>query len=185
MALTYSQSILLGASAKPFELISVDGKKYGLDDFSNVKALVILFICNHCPYVQAIEDRILQLHQFFEGQSVQFLGICSNDPTDYPDDSPERLLKRWREKSYGFPYLIDSSQNTAREYGAVCTPDMYAFDESRKLVYHGRLDDNWKEPLKVKQEDLKMAVQLILTRSAPLKIQYPSMGCSIKWKKSS
>ncbi len=184
MALTYSQTIPLGALARPFDLMSVDQKRYMLSDFAKSKVLVILFICNHCPYVQAIEERFLLLHRSFENQNVQFVGICSNDPTDYPDDSLENLLKRWKEKSYGFPYLIDSSQQVARDYGAVCTPDMFVFDSQRKLTYHGRLDDNWRDPHKVKHEDLKMAIQLILTHSDSLKIQYPSMGCSIKWKKS-
>jgi hypothetical protein len=105
-----------------------------------------MFICNHCPYVQAIEDRIIALGREYGPRGVQLVGVCSNDPTDYPDDRPERLLARWREKRYGFPYLIDESQAVARAFNAVCTPDLYVFDGDRTLAYHGRIDDDWQHP---------------------------------------
>src|SRR5438128_1094100 len=108
--------------------------------------LVVMCIFNHCPYVQAVEDRILSLNREYTPRGVQLVGICANDPTDYPDDRPENLLRRWREKGYGFPYLIDESQDVARAFGAVCTPDIYVFDPERKLAYHGRIDDNAYRP---------------------------------------
>lgn len=183
MVLLNSETIKLGTPAPDFNLPSVDGKKYKLADFSSKNVLAVFFICSHCPYVQAIEDRILKLWQDLKGKSVQFLGICSNDPTDYPDDSPENLLKRWREKQYGFPYLIDESQEVARAYGAVCTPDIFVFDSSRRLAYHGQLDNNWKDAKAVTRNDLREAVELILNGRKPVSEQVPSMGCSIKWKK--
>jgi hypothetical protein len=142
-----------------------------------------MFICNHCPYVQAVEDRILQLHRDYQPQGVQLVGICSNDPTDYPDDSPANLLKRWREKEYGFPYLIDETQEVAKAYGAVCTPDIYVFDRERKLAYHGRIDDNWQEPAKVRRRELAEALDALVAGGRPATVQNHSIGCSIKWKK--
>lgn len=184
MALLYSEKIILGSPAKDFKLQSVDGKTYALQDFNSYQVLVLLFICNHCPYVQAIEDRILAAERFFRGKGVEFVGICSNDSTDYPDDSPANLLKRWKEKNYGFPYLIDETQQVAKDYGAVCTPDIYVYDSKRALAYHGRLDDSWKEPSQVKTEDLKEAIQKLLKGEKPSSDQVSSMGCSIKWKKT-
>jgi peroxiredoxin len=183
VVLLRSEKIKLGTSAPDFSLPSVDGKVHKLSDFSSQKALVILFICSHCPYVLAIEERILNLWKAMQTKSVQFLGICSNDPTDYPEDSPQNLLKRWKEKNYGFPYLIDETQDMARAYGAVCTPEIYVFDEKRQLTYHGQLDDNWKDTAQVTREDLREAIEQVLAGRSPLSNQTPSMGCSIKWKK--
>ena len=183
MVLLNSENTPLGTRASPFHLKSVDGKKYSIDDFKDKKALVVMFICAHCPYVQAVEDRIVQLRKDYEGKSVQLVGICSNDPTDYPDDRPENLRKRAEAKGYGFPYLVDETQDVAKAYGAVCTPDIYVYGPDRKLAYHGRIDDNWKEPHKVTKHDLKEAIDLILACKQPPPSQMPSMGCSIKWKK--
>lgn len=183
MVLLKSENIEVGTPAPDFNLPSVDGKEYGLDSFKDAKALVVMFICNHCPYVQAIEERILELHRDYRAKGVQLVGICSNDPTDYPDDRPDKLLKRWREKEYGFPYLIDETQQVAKDYGAVCTPDIYVFDQNRRLAYHGRMDDNWQEPSQVKKRELREALDRLLAGQAPAASQIPSMGCSIKWKK--
>jgi len=182
MALLKSEDVGL-LNAPDFRLTSVDGGEYTLASFSGKKILVVMFICNHCPYVKAIEDRLIQLERQFRGQSVQFVGICSNDPTDYPEDAPQSLLKRWRDKEYGFPYLIDDSQQVAKAYGAVCTPDLYVFGENRTLAYHGRLDDQWQFAERVSQRDLADAIQSLLTDRHPGSPQIPSMGCSIKWKK--
>ncbi len=183
MVLLKSTEIPLGTPAPDFNLPSVEGKKVALSDFASAKALLVMFICNHCPYVVAVEDRILQLQRDYGPRGVQLVGICSNDPTDYPDDSPPRLLERWRKKEYGFPYLVDESQEVAKAYGAVCTPDLYLFDGKRGLYYHGRIDDNWQEPQKVQRRELAEAIEgLLAGKPAPEK-QTPSMGCSIKWKK--
>lgn len=182
MVLLHSEKSKLGISAPAFSLKSVDGKNYTLSDFQSKKVLVMMFICNHCPYVKAIEDRIIALQRKFETQSVQLVGICSNDWKDYPEDSPAHLLSRWKEKDYRFPYLMDEPQAVAKACGAVCTPDIFVFDASRKLVYHGRLDDNWQDASRVTRRDLEDGISALL-EGQPVKFeQFPSMGCSIKWK---
>ena len=184
MALTENRAVPLGTTCPDFRLPSVDGKTYARDDFASAPVLVVMFICNHCPYVQAIEDRLVQLQEDYGPRGVQVVGVCSNDPTDYPDDRPERLLARWRERHYGFPYLIDAGQDVARAFDAVCTPDLYVFDRARRLAYHGRLDDNWKEPGRVRRRELADALDALLAGRSPAPEQHPSMGCSIKWRKA-
>ncbi|MEW6733856.1 MAG: thioredoxin family protein [Acidobacteriota bacterium] len=184
MALTYSKQIDLGTTAEDFSLPAVDGRVYSLKDFASAKALVVMFICNHCPYVQAVEERILQLVHEYSGRGVQFIGICANDPTDYPDDSFDNLRKRWTEKQYGFPYLVDESQEVARNFGAVCTPDIFVYDNERKLAYRGRIDDNWQRPEAVTRRELAAALDALLSGKRPSEEQHPSMGCSIKWRTS-
>lgn len=183
MALTESKQVALGTGALDFKLPAVDGKIYSLVDFSQAEVLVVLFICNHCPYVQAVEDRILLLSREFGPKGVQFVGICANDPTDYPDDSVANLKKRWEKKQYGFPYLVDEPQAVARAFQAVCTPDIFVYNAQRKLAYRGRIDDNWQEPKKVTRHELKEALQALLAGKVPSADQKPSMGCSIKWKR--
>jgi peroxiredoxin len=184
MALTENVDVPLGTPCPDFRLPRVDGGAFGLADAERVRVLVVMFICNHCPYVQAIEDRYVALARAYEGRGVQVVGICSNDPTDYPDDRPERLLARWREKGYGFPYLIDEAQDVARAFRAVCTPDLYVYDGERRLAYHGRLDDSWKDPSSVKHRELAAAIDALLAGERPAAPQIPSMGCSIKWRKA-
>jgi len=184
MALTESRDLSLGTTCPDFRLRSVDGKSVARDDFRGKPVLVVLFICNHCPYVQAVEERIVQLRRDYGPRGVQLVGICSNDPTDYPDDRPERLLQRWREKDYGFPYLLDETQDVARAFNAVCTPDIYVFDAERRLAYHGRIDDHWQQPAKVKRRELAAALDALLAGRAPTREQQASIGCSIKWRKA-
>ena len=182
MALTYTPAGSLGSPCPDFKLPSVDGKTYALENFRNAKALVVMFICNHCPYVRAIEDRLIALAHEYSKKDVAFVAICSNDPTDYPEDAPAELRKRWQEKNYAMPYLIDESQSVAKAFGAVCTPDLYVFDSGLRLAYRGRLDDSWKDPLKVKSPELKSAIEQLLQDKPVNSLQNPSMGCSIKWK---
>jgi peroxiredoxin len=183
MVLLKSTEIPLGSPAPDFHLGSVDGKKYSLSSFKDKKLLVVMFICNHCPYVKAVEDRYIQINRDYAPKGVQLVGICSNDPTDYPDDNPKNLLRRWKEKEYSFPYLIDETQEVAKVYGAVCTPDIYVFDQKRELAYHGRIDDNWQEATMVQKQELRRALDRLLANEMPSSTQNPSMGCSIKWKK--
>ena len=183
MVLLHSEKTKLGIPAPDFSLKSVDGKTCSLGDFSDKKILIMMFICNHCPYVKAIEDRIIQFQRDYADKGVQLVGICSNDATDYPEDSPKNLERRWREKDYRFPYLVDESQDTARAYGAVCTPDIFVYDGNRKLVYHGRYDDHWQDAREVKRQNLREAVDSLLAGQKVSPDQAPSMGCSIKWKK--
>src|SRR5262249_10739218 len=151
MALTENRDLSLGTPCPDFRLRSVDGKMIARDDFRDAPALVVMFICNHCPYVQAVEDRIVALAREYGAKGVQVVGICSNDPTSYPEDAPAKLLARSRAKGYGFPYLVDEAQDVARAFDAVCTPDVYVYDRDRRLAYHGRIDDNWQDASKVKR----------------------------------
>ena len=184
MALTENRDVPLGTPCPEFRLPSVDGRTVARDDFRAAEGLVVMFLCNHCPYVQAVEDRIIALRREYAPRGVQFVGICANDPTDYPDDRPDRLLDRWRKKEYGFPYLIDATQDVARAFDAVCTPDLYVYDAARRLAYHGRLDDNWQDTTRVHHRELAVALDALLAHRPPARDQRPSMGCSIKWRKA-
>jgi peroxiredoxin len=175
--------IPMGTPCPDFDLPAVEGRRYRLADFAQSDVLVVMFICNHCPYVQAIEDRIIALAKGYRGKSVQFVGICANDAAGYPDDSFDSLKARWEKKQYGFPYLHDEAQTVAKSFRAVCTPDLYVYDRTRHLAYHGRLDDNWKEPAKVTKREMKEAIDALLAGKKPGESQVPSMGCSIKWKR--
>ena len=167
-----------------FTLPSVlDGEFFSLSDFRNNQPLVVMFICNHCPYVKAIEDRLIQLGQDLMKKSIHVIAICSNDEFSYPEDSLENLNKRALEKKYPFIYLHDKNQTVAKAFGAVCTPDFFVYDQNAALAYRGRLDNSWKDPSQVTSQELYLAV-LDLAHNKPLtKIQKPSMGCSIKWLK--
>jgi thiol-disulfide isomerase/thioredoxin len=182
MSLTYTPQGELGSDCPDFNLKSVDGQTFTLKNFSESEALVVMFICNHCPYVKAIEDRLLKLVSEFKKKNVSFVGICANDPTEYPEDAPSVLLARWTEKNYGFPYLLDETQAIAKKFGAVCTPDIYLYDKAKKLRYRGRLDDSWRNPDLVKREELKDAIAALVSGKNVAENQHPSMGCSIKWK---
>lgn len=181
MALTYTPQGQLGQSCPPFQLPAVDGRTFSREDLTAFRASVILFICNHCPYVQAIEDRMIALAKAYMPRQVGFFGICANDPTDYPEDAPEKLRERWETKQYGFPYLVDDSQSVAKAFGAVCTPDIFVYDNSLKLRYRGRFDDSWRNPAHVHKQELRDALDALLAGRSIME-QVSSMGCSIKWK---
>ncbi|MGE0762209.1 MAG: thioredoxin family protein [Bdellovibrionales bacterium] len=183
MALTYTPDGDLGSSLPDFHLPSVDGKTFSPKDFSDSRVLVVMFMCNHCPYVQAIEDRLLDLAKRQQPKGVAFTAICANDPSEHPEDAPAALLQRWQQKKYPFPYLVDKDQRVAKAFGAVCTPDFFVYDQNRKLAYRGRLDDSWKNPAAVTRRELETAVTALLSGQRPLTLQNPSMGCSIKWSK--
>jgi peroxiredoxin len=182
MALTYTPEATLGSPCPDFDLPTVDGKRFKRSDLIGFNATVIMFICNHCPYVQAVEQRLVTLAAAYSAKGVRFVGICSNDPTDYPEDEPAALLQRWREQNYSFPYLIDKSQTVAKSFGAVCTPDLFVFDDELKLSYRGRLDDSWRDATRVQKEELKAALDALLNGASVNPQQNPAMGCSIKWK---
>jgi peroxiredoxin len=184
MALTENRDVPLGTPCPDFRLATVDGGTVARDDAPEAPALVVMFICNHCPYVQAIEDRLAALAREYTPRGVRLVGVCANDPTDYPEDAPPRLLARWREKDFGFPYGIDASQDVARAFGAVCTPEFFVYGSDLRLAYHGRLDDSWNDPRKVVRRELAAALDALLAGDAPATKQVPSMGCSIKWTKA-
>ncbi len=181
MPLLESQPPQLGAALPSFALPRVDGGLVNSHDLSG-QAVAVFFLCGHCPYVQAVEERIVQLGRDFQDKPVQFLAICSNDPTDYPEDSPAALAQRVQDKGYPFPYLVDESQEVARAFEAVCTPEYFVYNAQHQLAYHGRLDNNWKEPENVSREELRDALEAILAGQPAPEPQHPSMGCSIKWK---
>lgn len=185
MALVHTPDVPnFGKACPDFTLTSTEGKNFSLKDFINHKPLVIMFICNHCPYVKAIEDRLIQLGHDLKKKNINVVAICSNDPSTYNEDSFENLQKRAREKNYPFPYLHDADQVVAQTFGAVCTPDFFVYDNNNKLAYRGRLDDSWKDPSAVKIRELYDAVLELEQNKLISRPQTPSMGCSIKWKKS-
>lgn len=181
MALTYTPRGNLGSALPHFHLKSVEGKSYSHQDFLHHQPLLVMFICNHCPYVKAVEERLLDLARRLEPQGAQFLAICSNDSNEYPEDSPQALYERWREKKYPFVYLLDEQQTVAKDFGAVCTPDFFLYDQKRHLVYRGRLDDSWKDASKVTRRELEEALVATLQNKPVAAEQLPAMGCSIKW----
>lgn len=185
MALTYSTKSELGSIAPAFNLPGTDGKQYGLDSFKSSKALLIVFMCNHCPYVIATQKRINQLAREFGPRGLQVVGINSNDSVRYPDDSFEAMKKRVKEEHFVFPYLWDESQEVAKVYDAVCTPDPYLYERVGSdfvLRYRGRIDDSWKDESQVKKRELASAIEAVLSSQPVNPDQMPSMGCSIKWR---
>ena len=182
MALLESTMPPLGTPAHDFSLEGIDSKTHSLKSYSEKEIIVIIFMCNHCPYVKAVLKRIIELQNELIDHGVQFIGINPNDATRYPDDSLENMKIIAKENDFSFPYLIDPSQEVAKSYNAVCTPDLYVYGKNRKLVYRGRIDDNWEDSEKVTQQDLKLALENILSGEAIISKQIPSMGCSIKWK---
>jgi peroxiredoxin len=181
MALMYSTASQLGAEAPDFSLTGVDGKTYSLRSFEDKKGLLVIFMCNHCPYVIAVQNRINELAKAYMPKGIAVIGINPNDPDRYPEDSFEAMQVRAREQGYVFPYVQDVTQEVAKAYDAVCTPDPYLY-ENVEGKFRGRIDDSWKDPAQVKVRDLAVAIEeLIGGRGVPAK-QTPSMGCSIKWK---
>ena len=182
MALVSTPADELGTVCPDFQLPATNGKTYSRKDFSLGNPFVIMFICNHCPYVKAIEDRLIDLGHDLKKMNVPIVAICSNDSNNYPDDSFEALKARAELKKYPFVYLHDDSQHVAKQFGAVCTPDFFVYNKKSKLAYRRRLDDSWKDATKVTQRELLGAVKELLLSDEFPKGQTPSMGCSIKWK---
>ena len=170
-----------GSKLPDFSLPSVDGKTYTNESFSKSKALVIMFTCNHCPYVRAYENRLIKLQNDFRDKGVSFTAINSNDEINYPEDSFENMIKRAKEKGYNFPYLRDKTQSIAKLFGATYTPEVFVFDEKGILQYHGRVDDNWQEENKVTKQNLKEAIELILENKKPERPETQAIGCTVKW----
>ncbi len=162
----------------------VDGKMFSLTEIKNQNnPFLVMFICNHCPYVKAIEDRLIALAKDLQKKSAQVIAICSNDEFSYPDDSLVNLRARAIEKNYPFIYLHDKSQSVAKLFGAVCTPDYFGYDNDGLLAYRGRLDDSWKDPTQVTTRELYLAMTELSENKKITRPQTPSMGCSIKWLK--
>lgn len=183
MVRTASTMLPLGTTAPDFALPDTNGKIVRLADFDGAKALLVIFLCNHCPYVKHIADRLAQITREYVEKGVAVVGINSNDAAAYPEDSPEKMKEEVAARGYLFPYLYDETQETAKAYRAACTPDFFLFDADRKLVYRGQLDDSRpSNGLPVTGKDLTAAVEAVLSgRPVPAE-QKPSLGCNIKWK---
>ncbi len=172
-----------GTTAPAFSnLPGVDGKKYSLADFAASKALVVVFSCNHCPYVQAYEDRMIKLQSDFKKDGVQVVAINSNDAANYPDDNFENMKKRAADKGFNFPYLRDEDQSVAKTYGATHTPHLFVFDANRKLAYTGKIDDNWQDASKVQRQYLREALTALVQGKKPAEPETFAIGCTIKWR---
>lgn len=186
MVLLKSTQLPVGEWKAPdFKLPGTDGETYSLSDFSHNKGLLVVFICNHCPYAKAAWPQLIALADEYKEKRIAFVGINPNDEVNYPEDSFEQMKQKVKEWGINFPYLQDKSQEVAKVYDAQCTPDVYLFKQKNKqfvLYYRGRITDNWQEPEKAESHDLKDAVDSLLAGSPPLTDQIPSMGCSIKWK---
>lgn len=176
------QTLKLGAAMPKFtDLPGVDGRKYSSDSFSAAPVLVVVFTCNHCPYAQAYEDRLVALGREYIPKGVAFIAINPNDVKGYPDDDMAHMKERAAKKGFPFPYVRDDSQAVARAFGAVCTPHIFVFDQSRRLAYEGRIDDNWRDAAGVRSHDLRNALDDLLA-GRPVRVpQANPMGCSIKW----
>jgi peroxiredoxin len=170
----------LGSPAPNFGLSGVDGKKYSLDSFSKSSVLVVVFSCNHCPYAVAYEDRMIAIQRDYAAKGVQLVAINSNDDKAYPEDGYPQMVRRAKEKGFNFPYIRDPDQKAAEEYGAVCTPHVFAFDKERKLRYRGRIDDS-KDPAGVRSHDLRNALDDLAAGKTPRAADTRPFGCSIKW----
>jgi len=172
-----------GKPAPDFSLPGVDGKTWTRDECAGEKGLLVMFICNHCPYVKAVLERILRDTKAIASQGIGCVAIMSNDPTDYPEDSFDNMRRLADTCNFPFPYLIDETQEVAKAYGAVCTPDFFGYDADLGLQYRGRLDESRKETApEGARRDLYEAMTQIAETGAGPREQIPSMGCSIKWK---
>ncbi|HPA03004.1 MAG TPA: thioredoxin family protein [Candidatus Hydrogenedentes bacterium] len=183
MALTASTMLSLGTAAPDFCLSDTEGAKVALSDFDGNRVLLVMFICNHCPYVKHVRHELARLGRDYASRGVGMVAINANDAAAYPEDSPEKMRAEKASAGYPFPYLYDETQEVAKAYGAACTPDFFVFDGDRRLAYRGQLDDARPgngEP--VTGHDLRAALDALLAGQPVAETQRPSMGCNIKWK---
>jgi len=177
-----TEKLKIGSSLPEFKLIGVDNKLYSNDYFIDYKILVVIFSCNHCPYVHAYEERIKSIVSDYSEKGVKVIAVNSNDADNYPEDSFENMRKRVNKKKFNFIYLRDETQLTAIDFGATHTPEVFVFDDKRKLRYHGKIDDNWKEEEKVVEKYLCDAIDSLLVGNEISVPETFSIGCTIKWK---
>lgn len=173
-------SVDLGSKAPDFDLPGVDGKRHTLASYSDKPALVVIFSCNHCPYVKSYENRMVSIQTDYASRGVQLVAINSNDEKSYPEDSFPEMVKRAKDKKFNFPYLRDESQKAVTAYGGVCTPHVFAFDSKRVLRYRGRIDDS-RDPSAVKSPDLRNALDDLIKGDGVRVPDTRPFGCSIKW----
>ena len=183
MTITASKMLALGVSAPDFNLPDIEGDMVSLADFKESPALLVIFMCNHCPFVKHILSVLVELIKEYQAKGVAVVGINSNDVANFPDDSPEKMAKIAKKAGFTFPYLFDESQAVAKAYHAACTPDFFLFDKERKLVYRGQMDDSRPgNDIPVTGLDLIKAMDAVLAGREVGSEQKPSMGCNIKWK---
>ncbi|MCC6698949.1 MAG: thioredoxin family protein [Candidatus Hydrogenedentes bacterium] len=184
MVLTPSTMLPLGTKAPSFSLPDTAGMQVTLEDFASSKALLVMFICNHCPYVKHVAEELARLGRDYQAKGVGVVAIGSNDADLYPDDAPAMMAREVESRGYTFPYLYDASQAVAKAYRAACTPDFYVFDGERRLAYRGQLDDSRPgNGVPVTGRDLRAALDAVLAGQPVAGQQRPSMGCNIKWKR--
>lgn len=183
MVAVNSTMLPLGTPAPDFRLPDTSGKMVGLSDFRNARALVVVFMCNHCPYVRLLRGGLAQLARDYQAQGVALVGVNANDVTRYPADSPANMAAEAKDAGYIFPYLYDETQRVAQAYRAACTPDFYLFDGAQRLVYRGQFDDSRPgNGRAVTGRDLRAALDAVLAGQPVPANQLPSIGCNIKWK---
>lgn len=182
MALIHTPELELGKLMPDFNLLGVDDKHHCLTEHMGEKGLVVIFICNHCPYVKSINEKLVTDAYLMKDFGVNMVAIMSNDVNDYPEDSFENMKLVSEKHQYPFPYLLDETQEIAKQYGAVCTPDIFGMDASAKLQYRGRLDSSGMQKQQGLPRDMVNAMQELANKNTITSEQIPSMGCSIKWK---
>ena len=183
MVRTASTMLSLGISAPNFSLPDTEGQTVTLSDFDDAKALLVIFLCNHCPYVKHVAPELARLGNDYASKGLKIVGISSNDVENYPDDSPEKMAEEKSAQGYNFPYLYDEDQAAAIAYQAACTPDFFLFGAEQKLAYRGQLDESRpKSDHPLNGEDLRKAIDAVLGGQQPTSDQKPSIGCNIKWK---
>ena len=183
MAQTPSTMLALGTPAPDFRLPDTNGRLVARDDLSDASALLVMFICNHCPFVKHIREGLARFARDYQGKGLAIVGINSNDVANYPEDSPAKMAAEVKAAGYVFPYLYDESQAVAKAYAAACTPDFFLFDRQRRLVYRGQFDDSRPgNRVAVTGKDLRAACDAVLAQKTVSPDQRPSIGCNIKWK---
>ena len=185
MVKTASTMLSLGTNAPDFSLPNVDGSTVSLSDFSGKPGLLVIFLCNHCPFVIHLRDELAKFATEYREKGLAIVGISSNDVATHPDDSPEKMVEEAKSAGYTFPYLYDENQETAKSYQAACTPDFFLFDSNQELVYRGQFDDSRPESgTPVTGADMRAACDAVLAGQPVSAEQTPSIGCNIKWKES-
>ena len=191
MAQTESTMLALGTPAPEFTLPDSEGNTVSINDFKGKDALLVMFICNHCPFVKHLEQALGELGKEYQARNVGIVAICSNDQDNYPDDHPDKLREQKKRAGFSFPYLVDADQSVAKAYKAACTPDFYVFNKNRELAYRGQFDGtrptrhgpgDYESQTPATGADLRAALDAVIEGSEPPADQTPSIGCNIKWK---
>lgn len=182
MAALETPEVEIGTKAPDFALPGTDGNTWRLSDVSGEKGLLVIFMCNHCPYVQKQLDRIIETAEALKAMSIGVVAISANDAKNYPEDGFDKMKQLAESKQFPFPYLYDESQEVAKAYGAVCTPDFFGYNANLELQYRGRLDTSWMDMVENTRRELLEAMQQIAQTGKGPEVQNPSIGCSIKWK---